>query len=283
MDWTKLTNSPGLKYALIVILVVLCAFIISKTSRFLYSRGLQKWADKGRVDHTSVVFLNNAISFLVFIAASIVLFVSIPSLKQFGITLFAGAGILAAIIGFASQQAFTNIISGFFIVIFKPFRVGDTIMVGEKHQGVVEDITLRHSVIRNYENRRIIIPNSVISSETILNSSIIDEKICIHVEVGISYDSNIDHAISIMRKIVEQHPHSFDNRNAEELAANEPMVVIRVVALAEYSVNLRAYVWTNNAMDAWVLKTDCYKQIKEAFDKEGVEIPFPYMNILQKG
>ncbi len=283
MEWTKLTNSPGLKYAVIVILVIVCSFLFARATRFLYSKALQKWADKGKVDHTSVLFLNNAISFIVFIAASIVLFVSIPALKNFGITLFAGAGILAAIIGFASQQAFTNIISGFFIVIFKPFRVGDMIMVGDKHQGFVEDITLRHSVIRNFENRRIIIPNSVISSETILNSSIIEERVCTHVEVGISYGSNIDHAMTIMRRVIESHPNLLDGRTAQEQSENEPMVDIRVISLGEYSVILRAYAWSATPISGFVLKTDCFKLIKEAFDAEGVEIPFPYMNIVQKG
>jgi len=71
--------------------------------------------------------------------------------------MLAGAGILAVAVGFASQAALSNIISGVFVVIFKPFRVGDRLKINEL-TGVVEDITLRHTVIRDLENKRIIIP-----------------------------------------------------------------------------------------------------------------------------
>ncbi|MGB0165378.1 MAG: mechanosensitive ion channel family protein [Luteibaculum sp.] len=277
-----LDNTPSLKYTLIVFLVIISAFLVSKASRFIYGRALVKWAEKGKIDQTSVKFLHNAISFIIFIAASIILFISIPALKNLGLTLFAGAGIIAAIIGFASQQAFTNIISGFFIVIFKPFRVGDIIQVGDRHQGIVEDITLRHSVIRNYENRRIIIPNSIISADTILNSSIVDEKTCMHIEVGISYGSDISKAMEIFAETISSHPLFSDNRTAEEIEKGEPEVVVRVISLGEYSVNLRAYAWALNPPDGFVLKTDVFKTIKERFDQNGIEIPFPYMNIIKR-
>lgn len=93
-----------------------------------------------------------------------------------GATLFAGAGIFAAIIALASQQALSNIISGIFIVISKPFRVGDYIELSILHRGTVEDITLRHTVIRDIQNNRIIVPNSKINSETIVNYHLNDER-----------------------------------------------------------------------------------------------------------
>lgn len=277
-----LDNNSGLKYTLIVLLVILTSYIFSKITRFVYGKALVKWAENGKVDQTSVKFLNNAISFIIFIAASIILFINIPALKDIGITLFAGAGILAAIIGFASQQAFTNIISGFFIVIFKPFRVGDVVQVGELHRGVIEDITLRHSIIRNYENRRIIIPNSVISSETILNSSIVDEKTCVHIEVGIGYGSSIDKASEILVKLIEDHPLFIDNRTEEEVANGEPKVAIRIISLGEYSITLRAYAWASNPQNGFNLKSDTFKAIKETFEENDIEIPFPYRNIINR-
>ncbi|MBK6829965.1 MAG: mechanosensitive ion channel [Flavobacteriales bacterium] len=85
---------------------------------------------------------------------------SIPSFKHIAVTVFAGAGILVAIVGLAAQDAFSNIISGVFIVAFKP-SAGDQVSVAG-HSGVVEDITLRHTVIRTLENRRAIIPNGKI-------------------------------------------------------------------------------------------------------------------------
>ena len=121
----------GVGYKLLFILgTIISGFLISKLIQFFMSRMLKKASDLLKVDPTNYSFLKNAVSFLIFTIVVIVVFYSIPELKNVGISLMASAGILAAILGFASQQAFSNIISGIFIVIFKPFRVGDFIKIG---------------------------------------------------------------------------------------------------------------------------------------------------------
>jgi small-conductance mechanosensitive channel len=206
----------------------------------------------------------------------------VPKLKALAITLFAGAGILVAIIGFAAQQAFSNIIGGIFIVIFKPFRVGDMIKVGSLPYGLVEDITLRHTVINNFENKRIIIPNSIISSENIINDSIEDSKIRRWIEVGISYDSDIDLAMRIIQEEALKHPDCIDVRTQEEKDAGIPQVLVRLISFGDFSINLRAYVWTSNPIQAPHMHYEINKNIKKRFDVEGVEIPFPYRTLVYK-
>ena len=105
--------------------------------------------------------------FLIYTIGIIAIVYSIPSVNHIGKTLFAGAGIFSTILGFASQQAFSNIMGGIFLVLFKPFRIGDLIKVGTLNEGYVEDITLRHTVIKDFDNKRIVFPNSLISTETI--------------------------------------------------------------------------------------------------------------------
>ena len=168
------------------------------------------------------------------------------------------------------------------IVIFKPFRVNDLVDVGSLPKGRVEDITLRHTVIRNFENRRLIIPNSVISSEVVVNSSIVEESICNFLDIGISYDSDIDKAMEIMRSEAMAHPDFMDNRSDEEKENDEHPVSVRVMGFGDSSVNLRAFIWTLDHTSGFHLKTDLNKSIKEAFDKEGIEIPFPYRTIVYK-
>ena len=278
----KLIEIPYIKYAVITIATLLVAFIISKILRILLSRFLKLSSKKLKIDHTQFNFLKNAVSFFIFLGAIIFIFYSIPKLKTLSITLFAGAGILTAIALFASQQAFANIVSGIFIVIFKPFRVNDLVDVGNLPKGRVEDITLRHTVIRNFENRRMIIPNSVISSEIVINSSIVDESICNFIEIGISYDADIDKAMEIIGNVAIAHPNFLDNRTEEEKKNDIHPVSIRVVGFGDSSVNLRAYVWTMDHSSGFQLKTDLNKSIKEQFEKQGVEIPFPYRTIVYK-
>ncbi|NQU80143.1 MAG: mechanosensitive ion channel family protein, partial [Bacteroidetes bacterium] len=124
--------------------------------------------------------------------------------------------------------------------------------------------------------------NSIISEETIINSSIQDEKIRKHIVFSISYDSDIDKAIEIIRDEAQNHPLIIDNRTKQEKADNKPIVIIRVVSLSDFSVDLKAYVWTSGNDNAFILKCDLLKSVKHRFDKEGIEIPFPYRTIVYK-
>ncbi len=270
-----------LRYGILILSTFAVAFIFSFVLRKIAHVAINRYSERIKVDPTNYSFLKNSLSFIIFSIALFFIFSKIPFFKSLGTALFAGAGVFAAILGFAAQKAFSNIVSGIFILIFKPFRVGDTIEF-LTHKGVVEEITLRHTAIKNYENRRIIVPNSIISEDVIVNSDIIDEKIRQPIVFGISYDSNIDKAIEIIQQEAEKHPYLIDYRTKKEIKAGEPKVLVRVVSLDEFSVQLKAYVWCLGNDTAFVLKCDLLKSVKEAFEKNGIEIPFPYRTIVYK-
>ena len=270
------------EYAVFVLVVLAATLVVQRIIHFVLNRYLKRSAEVLRVDPTAFNFLKNAMNAMIFIGAIIIIFYGIKPFRSLGTTMLASAGIIAAVAAFASQHALANIVSGMFVVIFRPFRVDDIVFIGTDIKGKIEDITLRHTVIRNFENRRVIIPNSLISSETIINSNLVDEKICVHLEVGISYDSDINKAMEIMQNLAEGHPLCIDNRDEEKKAKNKPIVVVRVLALADFSVNLRAWVWANNADDAFVMKCELLKQVKEEFDRQGIEIPFPHRTLVYK-
>ncbi len=269
------------KYGLIVIVTIVGTFIVTKIIRIALNRYFKTSSRTLKVDPTRFNFVKNALSFLIFLFAIGLMFYIIPELRNLGLSVFASAGILAAVVGFASQEAFSNIISGIFIVIFQPFRVTDIVQIGE-NSGRVENITLRHTVIRNFENKRVIIPNSTINSATIINYNIEDEKICNYIEFDISYDSDIDEAIRIIEEESMKHPNYIDNRTAEDIAADINPVVVRVIGLQDFSVKLRAWVWSEDPGKGFVMRTDLYKSIKQHFDRAGIEIPFPYRTIVFK-
>lgn len=262
-------------------------FVLATTFIFagIVKRFLEKHIESSKilkVDATQYTVLKHVISGSIYLFGIGISIYMVPSLRTLAVSLLAGAGVIAVVIGFASQQAFSNIISGIFIAVFKPFRVKDRIKIGSGISGIVEDITLRHTIIKNYENKRIIVPNSVISNEIIENLSLVDEKICKFFEIGISYDSNINKAMKIMQKEAMKHPDFLDARSEEEKANNSPAVAVRVIGFGDSSVNLRAWVWVANPSAAFRLGTDLNKSVKERFDKEGIEIPFPYRTIVYK-
>ena len=271
-----------LYYGVLILGTLLIATVLSILSNRLMKLFIVRYSERLKVNPTNFSFLKNSIGFAIFSTAIIFIFLKIPFLRSLGAALFAGAGIMVVVVGFASQKAFSNIISGVFILIFKPFRVDDIIEFVNGTRGVVEEITLRHTIICNFEKRRIIIPNGNISEETIINSSIIDPKIRRHIIFGISYDSNIDKAIRIIQEESMKHPNFIDNRTEVEKQEGVPPVVVRLIDLADFSVKLKAYVWSNNNSDSWVLQCDVMKTVFERFNNEGIEVPFPYRTIVYK-
>lgn len=276
------TYKDTIDHLILITVTILVAVILSFVLRKSLGLFINKYAARLKTDPTNFKFLKNSVHFIIYTAAIIFIFNKIPYLKSLGTALFAGAGILAVIIGFASQKAFSNIISGIFILMFKPFRVNDVIEIGGVNKGIVEEITLRHTIIRNYENRRIIIPNGIISEETIINSNIMDEKIRMHIVFGISYDSDVDLAIHIIQQEAEAHPSFIDNRTREAKKSGEPPVIVRLIELSDFSVNLKAYVWSIGNDKAFAMKCDLLKSIFGRFNAEGIEVPFPYRTIVYK-
>jgi small conductance mechanosensitive channel len=272
----------GSKRLILAGIVILLTIVLQKIVSKLINNAFKKSSTFIKVEETKYRFFKHFISALIYLIGIGIAIYTVPSLRSLSVSLFAGAGILAIVIGFASQQAFANIVSGIFIVIFKPFRVGDRITIGADLRGVVEDINLRHTTIRNFENKRIIVPNTIISTEKIENASIDDARICRFVEFGISYDADINKAMKIMESEALKHPLHIDGRTQKSKKGNEPIVRVRVIDFGNSSVNLRAWVWAKDFTDAFTMGCDLNKSIKERFDKEGIEIPFPYRTIVYK-
>ncbi len=270
------------KQAIFIIIVLASAYLLSFILRRLLNLYIKKSSGLLKADPTNFSFLKNSISFVIAVIAFILIFLSIPTLSNFGKAMFAGAGVFAAIIGFASQKAFSNIISGLFILIFKPFHVGDVIELESASKGYVEEITLRHTIIRDYENRRIIIPNTIISEQAIINSNITDTRVKKHIVIGISYDSDIDLAKSIIADEIINHPFYIDVRSPEQIEKDTPKVQVKVIALADFSINIKAWAWAENNDNGFLLSCDVLESIKKRFDREGIEIPFPYRTVVYK-
>ncbi len=257
---------------------VLFVLVITIILSFLFNRVAEKYIRKSLISHsrdiTTFAFIKHTITGIIYCIGVAAALFHIPALKTFGQSLLAGAGILSVVVGLAAQPSLGNFFSGFMIVIFKPFRINDRITIQDK-TGYVEDINMRQVVIRDLENNRIIIPNSVMNSEVIVNNEMEDPKTCNKFNIGIGYTSNIDQAFEIIRQEAEKHPLVIDHRTGEEKQNNVPRIVVKVVDLADSSVNLTAWIWSASKADGVNILYDLRKSIKEKFDAAGIEIPFP--------
>lgn len=267
---------------LLVVITLLGTIIVASITSYLFSKAIKKAENDSGDDLTNLKFLKRGVGTVIYMTGFGAAIYMVPQFRVIATTLFAGAGVLAVAVGFASQQALSNIISGIFIVIFKPYKINDRIQLQSNLVGIVEDINLRHTVIRDFLNQRIIVPNSVISNEILINANYHEDKTTKYIEIGISYSSDIDLAKSIMAEEVEKHPLFVDGRNQEQLDKGDPLVPVRVLSLGDSSVNIRAWATTNNPGDAFILGCDLLETLKKRFDREGIEIPFPHRTVYQR-
>jgi small-conductance mechanosensitive channel len=259
---------------LYICLVLFVAWIISRIIRFFITRSIKRRNQKRKRDYstTSLKFLMNSVKFFAGILAILVIIFTVPVFRAKATLIFSGAGILAAILGFAAQAAISNLIAGVFIVIFKPFRVGDFIRLDESRLGIVEDITLRHTVINNFENKKLIIPNSVISTESILNNTIDDSKVLSFNNFKIDLYADIDLARKIIQEESQKLNFTIDNPESR-ISKKRDKIDVRVISTMDSSIHLRAYVWINEPFEEYRNRAILTEEVHKRFIKEGVEMP----------
>lgn len=230
---------------------------------------------------TRLAFVRRFAFTVLFILEFLLILTGLPQFRSFSYSLLASAGIIAVIVGFATQKTLSNLISGIFLAMYEPFRVGDKIRIMDMY-GEVEDITLRHTVVRTWNNRRIVVPNSRIDDEEIFNFSLVDEKVLWTIDMPISYDADIDKAREIMTDHAVKHPSNIQFTIADDAAKKNFEPYVKVTECKEYYMNLRLYFWSDDAWRAWGMGFDLTESIKKAFDKKGIEIPYPYRTLVYK-
>lgn len=267
----------------VLLYIVFVAFImwfISRVLRFLIVQVI-KYKKSDIIASTSILFLKNSIKFFLGLFAIIYVIITVPMFRSKATIIFSGAGIIAAIIGFAAQEALSNLIAGLFIVLFRPFRVGDYIKLDENRVGIVEDITLRHTVINNFENKRLIIPNSVISTDSVLNHTIEDSNVLSFNNFKIGLKANIDLARKIIQEEAIKLENVIDNRTPDQVLRSKDQIDVRVIDIHETYIHLRAYVWFNEPFLEFKNKCLLKENVHKRFILEGVDLPIPIHKIIK--
>jgi small-conductance mechanosensitive channel len=181
-------------------------------------------------------------------------------------TLLGAAGILSVAIGFASQTSVSNFISGLFLMAEKPFSVGDLIKVGDT-VGEVLAIDLLSVKIRTFDNRYVRIPNeTLLKAETTTLTKFPIRRI--DLKIGVAYKEDIQKVYDVLHDVAQRNP----------LCLEEPKPLFIFEGFGESSQDMQFSVWTRRT-NYLELKNSIQMEIKQAFDREGIEIPFPHRSI----
>lgn len=233
--------------------------ILGRIAAGIGRKVVKKVLEKSKTDPAVVSFVGSMIYFLILI------FAVLAALAKFGIQTASFVAILGAAgfaIGFALQGSLANFAAGVLILVLRPFKVGDFID-GAGVAGTVKDIQLFTTVLATPDNVKIMVPNGKLFGDTIKNFSGFDTR-RIDLVIGIGYTSDIQKAYDVLASLIKE-----DTR-----ILSDPPTNIAVSELADSSVNFVVRPWVKRS-DYWGVKFDLTRKIKEAFDENGIEIPFP--------
>ncbi|MEM6819037.1 MAG: mechanosensitive ion channel domain-containing protein [Pseudomonadota bacterium] len=258
----ELLTTKGVDFGLKV-LAALAVFVIGRMIAGVIMRAARGVADRVELEPLLENFLLNILNIL------LTLFIVIAALTQLGFEMTSVIAILGAAglaVGLALQGSLSNFASGFLIVFFKPYRVGDFIdAAGES--GTVQEVTIFNTILNTPDNRRIIVPNANVTSGSIVNYSMLDTR-RIDMVVGVGYGDDLREAERVLRATVE----------ADERVLKDQTVTIEVSELADSSVNFVVRPWVKTS-DYWPTRFALTKNIKLALDEAGISIPFPQREV----
>ncbi len=255
------------RIALRVLVILTGTVVVARLFGGVLGRHFNRVSAEMAVSRTSRRLLQRMLTAGIYVVGIGLAVYSVPALRGLSVAMFASAGVIGIVIGFAAQQSVANIIAGVLIAVSEPFRVGDKIEA-QTHYGMVEDITLRQTVINTPSNERVIVPNAKILDDYIVNYSIRDEKSRYPVRFTIAYRDDIDEARDIIIEEADAHP----------LTEQGESKVI-VPDLGDNGVVLELRLWSHDRGDAWQAGQDLRESIKKRFDEESITIPFPQRTV----
>lgn len=225
-------------------------------------------------NNLTIRFTQNIIRVVIILIAVIWVLVSSTATTDIGKVLFQGTAILGAVFGLAAQPVLGDFFSGIAITLNRPFEIGDWIELENGTAGVVADITPRHVVLRSLGTVEIIIPNSKINSLMLKDTSFKKLR-SVKMDFNVAYGTDVDKASEIIKNEII-------NSELTVPAKNDEYSEVFFESFADSSLVLTTIVYFKQSTSGLAVKTDVNKRVNDAFNKEGIEIPFNYVNVVMQ-
>ena len=225
-------------------------------------------------NNLTIRFTQNIIRVVIILIAVIWVLVSSTATTDIGKVLFQGTAILGAVFGLAAQPVLGDFFSGIAITLNRPFEIGDWIELENGTAGVVADITPRHVVLRSLGTVEIIVPNSKINALMLKDTSFKKLR-SVKMDFNVAYGTDVDKASEIIKNEII-------NSELTVPAKNDEYSEVFFEAFADSSLVLTTIVYFKQSTSGLAVKTDVNKRVNDAFIKEGIEIPFNYVNVVMQ-
>jgi len=264
VPWS-VVNSIELLYAmLVIVLVAWMSFKILKDVLLIWGKTYSEKTDTEIDDIMLPLF--EKVGMIVIIVIAIIMILNLLGVDV--TMLVAGMGVMGLVIAFAAQDTLGNFISGMFLLTDRPFKVGDLVLMENGDYCRVEHIGMRSTKLYNtFDHDVIILPNSKIANEKVINLTEPDNKMKINVVMGVGYDTDINQAKEIMLTIAQKH------EGVMQEEGRAPFV--RTVEFADSAIMIKLYAWVYHLDDQWRVAAELREAMFHKFKQVGIEIPFP--------
>ncbi len=257
-----------------VVLVFLVAWILTRVNKKIFSK-IQK-ERKG----INLIFFEKLNAAVIVIACIVIAFSAVSGLDSVWKTVLGGTAIISAVLAFAAQDVIKDILAGLMISIHKPFEIGDRVELEDGTAGIIEDITMRHVVMRGIDTIRIVVPNSKLNTMRLTNFSKGNFDRSIHFNFSVSYDTDIELAKRVIFEAVKSSVYSIPvSKKDGDPAAYSPVYFIR---FADSALILAVTVYYEKCFPTEVVTNDINTRVREALIENDIEIPYNYVNVVSK-
>ena len=265
MDWQTVWENllKGLASFFGDLVLAALIFIVGWFLARLAARLTKKAISRGKVDALVASFVGSLVKALVMIVAAV------SAVAQLGInitSLVAALGAAGLTASFALQGSLSNLVSGMQIIFTKPFKMGDYLSFGT-YEGTVKRIEILSTTLSTFDNKEVIIPNSMITSDVVVNFTSSGTR-RLDLSYGVSYQSDLARVKEILRELVD----------GDQRVLREPEPLIAVGEMRDSSIVVVAKFWCKQE-DYWPLYYTMQEAVKNAFDREGISIPYPQLDV----
>lgn len=257
-DWSQYFNAATLEKAIRILIILAVGIAIIYSIAFLVKKILPlKWSRQRKM------IINRAIQYTGFITLFLIL---ISELEISLAPIFGAAGVIGLVIGVASQTSIGNIVSGFFLISEKSFEIGDVVRLGDK-TGTVFSIDLLSIKIRTFDNLLIRVPNQTVISTELVNLTRFPIR-RMDTLVSVAYKEDLNKVREVLENVARNNPLCLDEP--------QPVIIFQNYGASGIDITLGVWVERSNFLK---VKNSVFVEIKEAFAKEGIEIPFPHISL----
>ena len=258
----------------VIIVMVAISLLLIKLNKTVFKH-IQK-----KNNGLHLLFLQHLISIFIVIGFVVLVLSSLAGVQTVWTTIFGGTAIVSAVIAFAAQDVIKDILSGIMISAHRPFEEGDRIVLEDGTAGIVEDMTLRHVVLRGFESIRYVIPNHVINAMRVSNFSFKTTVRSLTFKFSVGYDSDMDTVKRAISSAVEESEYSIAGFTTAD--GVEKYGDVYFLAFADSALIMQVTVYYLPSTPSEKVLDDINVRVRNALIANDIEIPYNYVNVVEK-